>query len=275
MTHTQLKNGIRIGVVTAVNENPEYRACITLFNKQWRELDNESKFSWTPIVVEIDKDVIKIQFDDQSLHLEVPSHEIPTSWLAQIIRLLVPGLLPYDFVVCTDVDMMPLDTRVFENAIRLLEEGEFEYVVCRDVLTSNQYPICYNIAAPEVWQRLFSGPIESQIMSYWREICTKFDGRRGKQGWFYDQELLFRRINYEVSRGLRILKLKDNNNLHCRLEPTRRNLILWPWVILDVAMGRYSDYHLHRPIEKYRLFIWFICLATRWRVWAARLRNLL
>lgn len=264
---------LRIGVVTAVNSHEDYRACVPLFVEQWNVIGVNSHHNWLPCVVEIQDDQFVLRYDGKELVWKNPNQDMASSWISQVIRLFVPAYLDCDIVITTDVDMLPLNLRVFECAISALVEGEVDFVVSRDVLKKSQFPMCYNIASPKTWGFIFPDPLEQELYSAWSQVVEHFDGRRGKHGWYSDQELIYARLINAQSDQFKVLRLTDLETGHRRLEPSRRNLFLLPFVSIAILGGKYSDYHLHRPINQFRIVIRLVMRLSRLRFWFQRMTH--
>ncbi len=267
MYQSKQRKPLRIAVVTAVNSSRDYRACVPLFIEQWHAIGGSHEHDWFPCVVEVSNDEFVLRHEGKTLIWKNPNQEMASSWISQVIRLLVPAYLDCDLVMTSDVDMLPLNLRVLDHAISGLVDGGADFAVCRDVLKKNQFPMCYNIASPTTWKSIFPDPLEQELSSAWNQVVQNFDGRRGKQGWYFDQERIYDRLINTSRNRLEVLRLKDSETGHHRLEPTRRNLYLSPIVLVGILGGKYSDYHLHRPIDRHRFFIWLVIRLSRFRFW--------
>jgi len=247
-----------IGVVTAVNENPRYVECVQIFNDNWAKINSISNDRWIPIVVYVTSTSINLRFEDKAYTWEISPEKLQTASISQLIRIFIPKYLPVDYVITSDVDMIPMSLKVFETAIFEIESRGFDFVVCRDVLKDGQYPICYALASPSVWGQVISGNPQNELEKIEKVTDEKYDFRRGKKDWYLDQRYLFESLTIAEGKGLILRRLSDSETLHSRLEPTKRNLLMWPVVGLRVLLGKFTDYHLHMPIHEHRIFVTFI-----------------
>jgi hypothetical protein len=262
-----------VAVLTAVNNSAQYLECVKLYEKAWEKINFESPHEWIPIVLRVSDSRITLQFKSSTMEWKVPLENIPTSLIAQVSRVLVPSFVETDYVITTDVDMLPLNLRVLEKSIDELDKSRADFIVCRDVLKEGQFPICYNVASPEIWGRMFPKDLTSEILEIWNSNQLDFDGRRGKKGWYFDQEYLFEKIVQSEKNGIRVKKFKDKETLHRRLDVNRRAKILWPLIAINTIRGSYTDFHLNLPIGKHRIFIGFVLFLSHTRSYLKKLNS--
>jgi hypothetical protein len=91
----------------------------------------------------------------------------------------------------------------------LIDSQDFDpnsFFILRDVLEPGQFPICYNLAKPEVWRLLFhSYGVGSPTSKILRDILDKFggdsaySGLHGGSGWTIDQQTLWNLIQDNVA----------------------------------------------------------------------------
>jgi hypothetical protein len=253
---------VKVLALTAVNLNTKYVSCVPYFIEFWLSLKTT-----TPGVSFVPKVLVMAEELPESLHkysrwCEVfyLNREISSTFSSQAVRILQPSLEEADYVLTTDVDMLPMSDRVFEKAINALNLGA-EFVVCRDVLPVGQYPVCYNIAAPKVWARINGTRTQFDVvqkLQTWFESLKagySYAGEHGGAGWFTDQERLFELVNEFENEGGKVTKLKDRDTGHRRLD---RLFMPFPinWIILPAIKNRYfTDYHVHHPVANYRKYL--------------------
>ena len=255
-----------IAVLTAVNDQKSYTDCVDLYLDSWKKISATSRNTWIPLIIKISKNTITLESGSKNYEWSLLDFKTPTSLISQVSRLLVPSFVDADFIVTTDIDMLPLNLRVFDRALVELESGSGDFVVCRDVLKPGQFPMCYNIASPKIWGEIFPTNLTLELSRIWARIEKDFDGRRGKRGWYFDQEYLHEKLSTAELRGLRVIKMKDSVTMHRRLDISRRNILLWPLITFRILQGSYSDFHLKLPLSKHRVFIVYILFLNALRV---------
>ena len=255
-----------IAVLTAVNDQKSYTECVDFYLESWKKISTTSTNTWIPLIIKISETTLTLESSSKNYEWSFLSSGTPSSLISQVSRLLVPAFIEADYVVTTDIDMLPLNLRVFDKALIELESGIGDFVVCRNVLKEGQFPICYNVASPKIWGEIFPTNLALELNRIWSSIEKGFDGRRGKRGWYFDQEYLHEKLSAAELRGLRVIKMKDSVTMHRRLDISRRNILIWPLITLRVLQGRYSDFHLKLPLSKHRVFIVYILFLNALRV---------
>jgi hypothetical protein len=179
--------------------------------------------------------------------------------------LLLPALMDResggDAVVISDIDMLPMNRPYYVDTIADLPNDRFvvfrSNVLMRDV---RQVAMCYNAAIPATWANMMGGIASMQDvrirLAQWAEAHCKYDGRHGGAEWDADQRILFNTLaqlqNAEGRQGL--VLLDDNAMGYRRLDrfEIMQNGGLLLTEIDDVRQRRYSDYHMLRPLSKFR-----------------------
>lgn len=253
---------MKILALTAVNLNSKYLACVPYFIDFWLSLNPERRqITYVPkVLVMADSLPKELEGYKHWCELFPLSKSLPTTFGSQAIRILQPALEKADFVITTDVDMLPLSDRVFQLALDEIDSGA-EFVVCRDVLPKGQFAICYNLASPETWSKV-SGvcsavEVQSSLEEMFNQIANEGDysGDHGGKGWFTDQEVLFSMVSEFETKGGRVAKLQDQQTGHRRLD---RLFMPFPlsWLFLPaLSMKFFTDYHVHHPIHRYEKYL--------------------
>lgn len=245
--------------LTAVNGNPKYVACVPAFIDFWLALNGSNSIvHYTPKVLFVG-DSLPDSLEAYSSWCEVfeVPDGIPSALVSQVVRILRPSLENSDYVITTDVDMLPLSDIVFRRGLEILD-SEGGFLICRDVLDPGQYPICYNIASPAVWKELNFVESEGQLKAFMSDKFSRttfYSGSRGGAGWFMDQELLYKLVSDFETSGGKVLKFRDRDSKHKRFD---RALSPFPvnWVSLPMLFAfNFTDYHVHHPIKKYSRFL--------------------
>ncbi len=258
---------MRVVALTATDANPRYLECAPYFESFWRAAQSRNdSIKYVPHIALVRTDDDTRVGTAESPHVIRIRGDISTAFAAQCIRLVLPHTLDADFVVTSDVDMFPLDLRVIEAGLDAARSTPGGIVVVRDVLPSGEFPICYTVAAPEVWAKIVSGNPTEWLEHLWDDPArTEYDGVHGGAGWFTDQEILFRTITQAEEHGVPVIRLADSQTRHRRLDRAHHPLMLGPVWLALVGLGYFTDYHVHFPVGKHRLFLNSLLRALRFR----------
>jgi hypothetical protein len=245
-------------VIASSNLNKKYLDCVPSFIEFWCSQPEDLDLRIKPKVVIIGDEMPRLDEKYHPYCLLVNPGTLPSAFVAQTIRLTEARKSSADWVMTSDIDMLPLDLALVNEAVTRPNSNLNAFIVARDVLDSNQYPICYNIAAPSTWAKLMT----TQNAEFWdpEKILTSYggdnnyDGQHGGVGWTIDQEFLFSVIE-KVSSTINVIKMKDSENHHRRLDRATHFFPL-NWLVLPlVLIGFYTDYHVHHPIEKQKRYL--------------------
>ncbi len=268
---------ITVEVVSAADMNPKYLSCVPLFISSWKIISQISQFNFSPRVILV-ADVIPAELCQFSSYIDLSSPlDFNTAFSAQNIRLFMGGTSEADVVLTSDIDMLPASPRIFELGVQTaLDKNAF--VILRDVLDSDEYPICYNLASPKIWQGLF-GPNESvpDAKTFLTSIANEYDpdnlysGVHGGSGWNIDQRNLFDNLQRR-QRYIKIEKFTDSETQHRRLDRIHHRFPMNWIVVLLVPFGFFSDYHVHHPISRNFRFVRFYLFTLKLQRKLRRLR---
>jgi hypothetical protein len=256
-----------IEVITATDTEGDYLECVPFFVKFWLEVASATQHSIRPRIIVIGES-LPAGLETYSDYCEVFESDLPSSFVAQNIRCLMAGVSDADVVITSDVDMFPLSFGVFERALALADTSS-EFVICRDVLPEGQYPICYNLASPKVWQKVFKTNSSKQAELQLKEIAQKAQATDAttqnpqKLDWFSDQTELYSRVEKHTSEGHKVRKLVDSATGHRRLDRTDHHQPIGWLVAPLVLFGVFSDYHIHRPLRANIFYIKCVFWATK------------
>ena len=252
----------KIIVLTASNNNERYISCVPFFIKFWL-LHQSKNYDLEPRVV-----IVAERIPDELLiysrYLILKSNFEPydSALVAQTIRLLLPSKLSADYVLISDVDMLPLSRRIVANCLAAVH-AEVDFIFYRDVLAENEIPMCYNFGSPSAWRSLIYG---DENYNNYLEILEKelnsrgghdaYSGEHGGRGWTIDQELLWKKMH--TNDELSFLKLKDGDvNFHRLDRVSRIRVVKWLMAPL-ILFNFFDDYHMHLPVINYSCFIKYL-----------------
>jgi hypothetical protein len=235
-------------VVTAVNDHSRYRPMVRDWCRFWRTIAQVNNRTTVPVVIAFDSVLSDFHPRDRgSIVLAEPPAGVPSALAAQMSRIIWPGTLPQGtgYVMTTDVDMLPLSMTLLDAA-RLRAADSF--VIARNVLEADgQFPICYSVATTGLWREVFSSSNDfASDLSSAIGAGTAYSGTHGGTGWFTDQEYLFERVTEWERKGGSVVRLRDADSGHQRLDRTssRTRTVLGAPLI---ARQRWTDYHSYEP----------------------------
>jgi hypothetical protein len=240
-------------VLLACDLNRDYIGFWPLAQRAWREIVGIEPVL---VLVAADEEVPDELRDDEAVIRFEPIRDIHTAFQAQCIRLLYPALLEADgAVLIADVDLLPLKRSYFVEPLAKLDARFF--VTYRDTrLERGEINIMFNAATPATWTEIFGvrtvDEARAQLAS-WAD-GREYDGRRGWEGWYTDQQILFEALRSWPAARDRHWLLDD---VYCgfnrldRLELERENG-LEPHRVRALQTARYSDYNCLTPYDRYR-----------------------
>lgn len=240
-------------VLLACDLNPDYLGFWPSTRRAWTEIVGVRPLLVLVAAPGLVPDDLR---DDPDVVPFAPVEGLHTAFQAQCIRLLYPALVETgDAVLISDVDLYPLRPSYFHDPVARLDRNYF--VTYRDTrLDRGQVNILFNAAVPATWGEIFGvsglGDVSARLAEW--GAGRAYDGRRGWEGWYSDQEILFEKLASWPEARARLWTLDDEycgyrqlNRLELAreggLEPGRRRELL--------AM-EYSDYSCLVPYEEHR-----------------------
>ena len=261
---------MKVEILAATNLEPRYLDCVVPFIKFVLTLRSSlPAVDFVPRVI-LTADAIPSTLSNYAEFIDTYPTSLPSGFVAQNIRTLNASLSSTDIVITSDIDMMPLTAKAFDTGLRSLLDHPTAFVVLRNVLEPGQYPICYNLATPEVFREVTGAEDEKSISQHLQQILDRtvtqvgYDGQHGGAGWYSDQEHLFTAVEkFREQHPHRALLFNDNATGHRRLDRAgKRGRLRWFWLGF-VFFGLYTDYHVHHPVPVYRHFINAIYRVSR------------
>lgn len=268
---------MQIVALTAVNLKPKYLSCVPAFIDFWLSLKSSKQgITYKPKVIVI-AETLPEELEKYQEWCEVfdVGSKIPSSFASQAIRVFYPSLEEADYVVTTDVDMLPMTDRLFQVALSEISAGS-EFVIGRDVLPKGQFPICYNLATPAIWGSINSIRSNGDVLDSLAKLFEKvnfngeFNSKHGGTGWFADQEELYRMVTEFELMGGKVERLNDSSTGHLRLDRLFTPFPLNWLTLAGVALGLFTDYHVHHPISNFSKFLRSVAWLRNRRVGSNR-----
>ena len=244
-------------VLTAVNEKKLYLDFVPIFIKTWNKLYPDIDVKIILISTKIPENLLLYK---KNIILFKPIKNVLTSFISQFIRLLYPCILNYNNgVLITDMDMLPMNSTYYTDNILSYDNTKFIYYrenICNEF---NQIAMCYNIATPKIWREIFKINSLEEIKMNIKEV---FDSNtikegHGNTGWCMDQIKLYNKVMKWNKKTNNFVRLKEKNTGYKRLDrisfktldsSTQKNIIY----------GKYTDYHMHRPMSRYSKINWLV-----------------
>lgn len=245
-------------VVTSVNHNDRYLSCIPYFVKAWKLL-----FPEVEITILMIGSSVPNAYKQYESHIKlIPNIEgMHDVFQAQCIRLLYPALIPhYGGVLITDMDMIPMNRRFYEDTIEDIEKDKF--VIYRDIIEKDEYFMCYNIALASTWSKIFNiqcmDDIVSTLKSWYSNIT--FTGIRGGEGWSTDQLMLRKYLDEWNKETGNLVKFQDFDTLFVRLcrdeIAAKKGISQQDAHMIENLI--FSDYHMLVPTNQFESLNQFI-----------------
>lgn len=248
-------------VLTSCNLNEDYLDFVPLFINAWKKVNHKVEVKVILIADEIPN---HLESFENEIILFPPIENVSTAFTSQYIRLLYPAILENKSgVLITDVDMMPMQPKYYEDNIEAIPDNMF--VSLRTVLHKyNEIPICYNVAVPKTWGDAFNINSKDDIVKRLRSVfkSTSYQDKHGGDGWSKDQIDLFQCMMTWGKENARFICLDDNETGYQRLD---RNAIFFKKYSISyyllhrrirakVKNGYYTDFHALKPYAVYKKF---------------------
>ncbi|MFZ5953497.1 MAG: hypothetical protein ACOYT8_00175 [Candidatus Dependentiae bacterium] len=222
-------------VIIASDANPMYLPFWPIVAKTWKQLVGvqPTLFLVAPANVVVDETLGEvIRFE--------PIEGIPTSFQAQVIRLLAPAYFEDEVCIISDMDMIPLSKEYFAKSVKDIPDDCF--VTFKDGAFAGQdmceYPMCYNVAKGSIFKEIFNVDSVHQIpeiIKQWYALGL---------GWTTDQQILYHTLNRWHAQTGRLVKLGHHVD-------KRVDRGWWGYDAQLVSSGYYTDCHMLRPYDYY------------------------
>ena len=128
-------------IIVSTNDS-QYLDYWETVEKAWLKLNIE------PILYVISKESTGIK--NEKLFIE----NLNPAFVAQNLRLLIPALYPDDVCILSDIDMMPLSKKYFQDSISDIS-GDKIVIYRSDATPEEMLPICWNAAVGKTWAEIF------------------------------------------------------------------------------------------------------------------------
>ena len=237
--------------LVACDLNENYIDYYSLIQKYWKSVVNVD----TKLILISEYLPLSLNDYKDSIILFKPISNIPTAFQAQCIRILYPCLFKNNSnIILSDMDLITLSSDYFNKTIEKFQDDCF--IVYRDVISEHkQYPICFCLAARNVWRTVFpmintEEDIRRVLTEWYSSISDYRISCPYSKGWAYDQIQLFDNVNKMIER--KVIKLGDTETKFKRLDRMDNLEMNYDDYKQKIVENVYSDFHLPRPYKKYK-----------------------
>ena len=225
-------------VVSACNRNPEYICYVPLFIETWQLLFPEIQVKVVLISNTLPRQLLKYK---HNIILFDPIPEVSTAFTTQIIRILYPALLPTDSgVLITDIDMIPLNRDYYIKGLDSYSDNVF--IVYNNCFEPSQYSICYNLATPKTWSRVFHIQTLQDVEQRIQLLSKGYHDSKDHETWYTDQVYLRTFVDLYPDKVV----VKQSTQGFKRLDRCFVDQIIsnMDYVYNSLYNKEYTDYHL-------------------------------
>lgn len=236
-------------VLTSCNLNNYYLNLYPYVFKVWKERFNLDLYL-VLISDTIPDNLIKY---DKFIILFKPIDKINTTYIAQVIRILYPCLFDNLNILITDIDIFPISKEYFFTSIQNYSDDKFIAYTDR-YIKNNMIAICYNIANSNIWKKIFNinnvDDINNFLIANYKE---KYTGIKNCEGWYSDQELLYKYVMNYINKSNenlnQVIFLNDKDIGYKRLDGKSANKLSdikenETNILANIHI--YSDFHIIR-----------------------------
>jgi hypothetical protein len=216
-------------VILATDDNPLYIQFWPIVAKAWKEI-----VGIQPTLALIADETVMVDESLGDVIRFAPIDGVPTSFHAQVIRLLLPIYFEQGCII-SDIDMLPLSKEYFLNSVAHIPENNF--IVYRNKTYSaqaKQYPMCYIAARGNTFKEVFGITNVQQIPALVKQWHTL------NIGWYSDEVLLYWYLQQWKYRSMRCTLL--NHTVSKRIDREQ-----WAYDPELLKNNYYIDAHLPRP----------------------------
>lgn len=234
-------------VLVSSNDNPNYYSHFPFIHKNWARIGMRCILIF--ISNNLDPDSLPEQllpFKDDII-IYPPPEKLHHVFVAQNIRLLYPALLKNSkSILISDIDMHPINIGYFKDIIEKNDDHTFvNFGYDKSRLAHIEYYMCYNVATPEIWGKVFDistiEDINNRLIQWYENLEYHFDEKYRSKclGFHNDQRKLFQCVNEFQQNGGNVKILdKDFVRFECP-------------ELTQSCIDTYVDWHIPKPLSKY------------------------
>ena len=215
-------------VLLVCNDNPLYYQFINDVYDIWEKYINIDPYLF---IITDDKSKIHLDLGNRRVKYIKPVENIPTAFQSQVIRLLLPCLFPNDYVIITDIDMIPLKKSFFKKYIKYIKDDFF-------IRYFQNYQMCYNCAKGEIWRNIFNIKSTKEMKECILKWFQKYNGVH-----ITDQLVLREYLeNYKGSQIILTSYLPSQTSIQRLSTYSSQNIF---FEVEYKNLKNYVDFHMH------------------------------
>lgn len=215
-------------VILVCNDNPLYYQFVNDIYDIW---EKRIKIQPHLFIIAKDKTKVNLDFGHRKVQFINPLPNIPTAFQSQVIRLLLPSLYKDDYIIITDIDMIPIKKRFFKKYIKHINDDIF-------IQFFQNYQMCYNCAKGQVWNDIFQVNSISELKTSITQWYVEFKGAHTT-----DQRILKKYLDNFKNKKIILTSYLPSRTLIRRLSTYTDPNILFK--IKNEELNNYVDLHAH------------------------------
>lgn len=213
-------------VILVCNDNSLYYKYANDVYDLW-----EKRIKIQPHLFIISDHPINVDFGNRIVQYIKPIPNIPTAFQSQVIRLLLPCLFKDEYVIITDIDMLPIQKKMFRKIIKHLNDNMY-------IQYFQNYQMCYNCAKGETWQKIFNIYKTSEMKLLIKKWYKEFSGMHTT-----DQHVLKKYLSTYQGPKIILTSYLPSKTVIKRLSTYSDTAILFK--IKNENINEYVDFHVH------------------------------
>lgn len=246
---------IVVSVISSSTPDAKYSQFIEPFVAAWSSIES-TQVTFSPLLL-LSGPWSEMQIESHGRDCRARFESIPLDKGAatgsQVGRLFAGAFAPSEWVLLSDVDMIPINAEYFERFVQETVHSGASFGIARDVLGHDQYPICYTLLRVDHWRDVLerAGLLKSSLAGSIRHFISlnttaQDEADKTKNSWFEDQRLLRRLLDAaEQDLKHRVAKFKDSDLGFKRLDRIYHSPLFAFWILRGGRARRFADYHMH------------------------------
>lgn len=228
-------------VIGSVNDNPDYYMFIPKQIKFWKKMG--CKFIALFVGTKIPNELVEFS---ENIILWNNNLDLNSAFVGQNLRIYYTALLnlPDDeAVMITDMDMLPMSPNYYFDGLDKYEKQHFVYYrhIDRNIKRNEIY-ICYNVAHPDTWGKLFNIKTKEDVINAINNTYQKsYNAIPGSEGWFIDQVVMYNSL-HDYEHLIVLNRVPRRLEVHvCEKHITHKH---------NSFILMYDDAHFHRSYNR-------------------------
>lgn len=221
--------------IVSTDHNPIYYEFWPLVAKSWKNFNIE------PTLALIGD--IKLNYSCGTIVTLPAMPDIPSGFIAQVIRFIIPCLFPDEVSVIADIDMLPLSRNYFSTNVTKYADDSILVFSADAYKTEIRYPMCYIAAKGKYFQEIIGlkNTDLPSIQSFIKDLYAL------NLNWDTD-ELFFAKKLHESTLFSKVIFLKRGWTPYASKRIDRSS---WQYSKLNLFFDKYIDAHCLRPLHEH------------------------